>query len=168
MGDSFVQVTSKVAKKGDGFDGFGAPDPFNQNDDDQVDQGEPNAPDAENPNEDANMVSDDEENDDDSFVQIASKAALVAPVAVAKSPPLAAKKVQGHVTLSVDQQKTMHSGCVSACKPSPVESKCVTACEVAMYKCIDETGPNETPKDTKACSEKALKLYEETKGIEKK
>merc|ERR1719482_1439767 len=70
--DSFVQVSSK-AKKGDGFDGFGAPDPFNQNDDDQVDQGEPNAPDAENPNEDANMVSDGEEDDDDSFVQVASK-----------------------------------------------------------------------------------------------
>ena len=41
--DSFVQLASKkVAKRGDGFDGFGAPDPFNQNDDDQVDQGEPN------------------------------------------------------------------------------------------------------------------------------
>merc|ERR1719215_141499 len=69
---SFLQVTSK---KGDGFDGFGSPDPFNQNDDDQVDQGEPNAPDAENPNEDANMVSDDEENDDDAFVQVTSKVA---------------------------------------------------------------------------------------------
>merc|ERR550537_1403749 len=65
----------KVRKKGDGFDGFGAPDPFNQNDDDQVDQGEPNAPDAENPNEDANMVTEDEANeDDDSFVQLSSKA----------------------------------------------------------------------------------------------
>merc|ERR1719424_1948246 len=64
----------KTAKKGDGFDGFGAPDPFNQNDDDEVDQGEPNAPDKEDPNEDANMVSDAEANeDDDSFVQLASK-----------------------------------------------------------------------------------------------
>ena len=27
-----------MQNKGDGFDGFGAPDPFNQNDDDQVDQ----------------------------------------------------------------------------------------------------------------------------------
>jgi len=72
--DSFVQLSSK-AKRGDGFDGFGAPDPFNQNDDDQVDQGEPNAPDAENPNEDANMVTEDEANeDDDSFVQLSSKA----------------------------------------------------------------------------------------------
>merc|ERR1719456_746848 len=72
--DSFVQVASKV-KKGDGFDGFGTPDPFNQNDDDQVDQGEPNAPDQENPNDDANMVSDDDDDsdDDDSFVQTASK-----------------------------------------------------------------------------------------------
>merc|ERR1719401_571340 len=71
--DSFVQMASrKVAKKGDGFDGFGTPDPFNQNDDDQVDQGEPNAPDQENPNDDANMVSDDD-SDDDSFVQMASK-----------------------------------------------------------------------------------------------
>jgi hypothetical protein len=32
--------------------------PFNQNDDDQVDAGEPNAPSAENPNDAANMVSD--------------------------------------------------------------------------------------------------------------
>merc|ERR1719389_1117845 len=72
--DSFVQVSSRTSR-GDGFDGFGAPDPFNQNDDDQVDQGEPNAPDAENPNEDANMVSDGEEEDDDSFVQVASKVA---------------------------------------------------------------------------------------------
>merc|ERR1719396_303687 len=71
--DSFVQVAAKkVAKKGDGFDGFGTPDPFNQNDDDQVDAGEPNAPDQENPNDDANMVSDDD-SDDDSFVQLASK-----------------------------------------------------------------------------------------------
>merc|ERR1719359_2596545 len=71
--DSFVQVASKKAR-GDGFDGFGTPDPFNQNDDDQVDQGEPNAPETENPNEDANMVSEDEEDDDDSFVQVSSKA----------------------------------------------------------------------------------------------
>merc|ERR1712216_759220 len=70
--DSFVQVSSKkVSKKGDGFDGFGAPDPFNQNDDDEVDQGEPNAPVKENPNDDANMVSGD--GDDDSFVQVSSK-----------------------------------------------------------------------------------------------
>merc|ERR1719258_781551 len=72
--DSFVQLSSKkVAKKGDGFDGFGTPDPFNQNDDDQVDAGEPNAPEQENPNDDANMVSDDDSDDDDSFVQVASK-----------------------------------------------------------------------------------------------
>merc|ERR1719158_2371705 len=35
--DSFVQVASKT-KKGDGFDGFGTPDPFNVNDDDQVER----------------------------------------------------------------------------------------------------------------------------------
>merc|ERR1719451_131166 len=69
---SFLQV--KKVQKGDGFDGFGTPDPFNQNDDDEVDAGEPNAPDQENPNEDANMVSDEEaDDDDDSFVQVASK-----------------------------------------------------------------------------------------------
>merc|ERR1719502_1122213 len=71
--DSFVQVASKVTKKGDGFDGFGSPDPFNQNDDDQVDAGEPNAPPKDNPNDDENMVSEDEANDDNSFVQVASK-----------------------------------------------------------------------------------------------
>jgi hypothetical protein len=72
------------------------------------------------------------------------------------------------VKLTVEQQKLAHSGCVSACSPSPVESKCVTACEVTMMKCIDETGPNETPKDTKSCEDKTLKLYTETKGVEKK
>lgn len=87
---------------------------------------------------------------------------------VAKAAPLAAKKVAGSVKMSVEQQRTMHSGCVSACKPSPVESKCVTACEAAMYKCIDETGPNETPKDTKKCQDGVLKLYQDTKGVEKK
>merc|ERR1719352_194417 len=66
-GLSFLQT------KGDGFDGFGAPDPFNQNDDDEVDQGEPNAPEQENPNEDENMVSDEDADDDDSFVQTGSK-----------------------------------------------------------------------------------------------
>merc|ERR1719238_323328 len=72
--DSFVQVGSKLAKKGDGFDGFGTPDPFNRNDDDEVDQGEPNAPSNENPDEDPNMVSAGDE-DDDSFVQVGSKLA---------------------------------------------------------------------------------------------
>merc|ERR1719486_1618216 len=70
--DSFVQVGSKV-KKGDGFDGFGTPDPFNQNDDDKVDAGEPNAPDQEDTNKDENMVTEEEANDDDSFVQVGSK-----------------------------------------------------------------------------------------------
>merc|ERR1719472_518710 len=71
--DSFVQVASKATKKGDGFDGFGTPDPFNQNDDDQVDAGEPNAPDQEDTNKDENMVTEEEANDDDSFVQVGSK-----------------------------------------------------------------------------------------------
>ena len=67
-------IQESCNKKGDGFDGFGAPDPFKQNDDDQVDQGEPNAPNAESPNEDANMISDDEANEgDSSLVQLASK-----------------------------------------------------------------------------------------------
>merc|ERR1719157_78470 len=73
--ESFVQVASKKVAKGDGFDGFGAPDPFNQNDDDQVDAGEPNAPDQVDPNDDANMVSDDDSDDDESFVQVKSKVA---------------------------------------------------------------------------------------------
>merc|ERR1719217_1587490 len=55
-------------------------------------------------------------------------------------------------------------GCLAACHPSPVESKCVTACEVDAYQCIDETGPNETPEDTKKCMDKILKHYQETKG----
>jgi len=61
--------------------------------------------------------------------------------------------------LTVDQQQHMHSGCVDACHSSQVESKCVTACEAAMYACIDHTGPAETPKDTDACQAKVLKQY---------
>merc|ERR1719265_1484832 len=67
-----------------------------------------------------------------------------------------------------EQRKAGHSECVAACGPSPTESKCVTACEVAVYKCIDHTGPNENEEDTKKCIDKALKLYQETKGLEKK
>jgi hypothetical protein len=73
LGRPFAPVAKKVAKKGDRFHGFGKPVPFNQNDDDQVDAGEPNAPAAENPNDDANKVSDDDDSDDVSFVQVASK-----------------------------------------------------------------------------------------------
>merc|ERR1719446_1852625 len=60
----------------------------------------------------------------------------------------------------------MHFGCVEACKPSPVESKCVTACEAKMYGCIDHTGPNETPEDTEKCQSEVLKLYTQKKGAE--
>merc|ERR1719486_609830 len=44
----------------------------------------------------------------------------------------------------------MHWGCVNACKPSPVEAKCVTNCESAMYKCIDELVPTRLPKIQKS------------------
>merc|ERR1719335_1780293 len=67
--DSFAQIASKVTKKGDGFDGFGSPDPFNRNEDDKVDAGEPNAP-EQNPDADPNMVSNDG-GDDESFAQMA-------------------------------------------------------------------------------------------------
>jgi len=46
---------------------------------------------------------------------------------------------------------------VKACQPSPVESKCVTACEAAHYQCLDV-----------ACQEANLKKFTETKGIEVK
>jgi len=70
--------------------------------------------------------------------------------------------------LTVDQQQHMHSGCVDACHSSQVESKCVTACEAAMYACIDHTGPAETPKDTDACQAKVLKQYKESKRTKSK
>merc|ERR1719230_537248 len=69
--------------------------------------------------------------------------------------------VSPHVQLNAEQQQHMHFGCVEACKPSPVESKCVTDCEAKMYGCIDHTGPNETPEDTEACQAKVL---EDTKA----
>ena len=50
---------------------FGTPDPSNQNDHDQVDAGEPNAPAKEDPNDDANKVSDDDDSDDPSYVKLA-------------------------------------------------------------------------------------------------
>merc|ERR1719236_61344 len=62
----------------------------------------------------------------------------------------------------------MHSGCVDACHSSQVESKCVTACEAAMYACIDHTGPAETPKDTDACQAKVLKQYKDSKRTKSK
>ena len=48
----------QVGEEGDGFDYFSTPDLFNQNDDNQADVGEPNSTDRENPNGDANAVSD--------------------------------------------------------------------------------------------------------------
>merc|ERR1719352_1842066 len=70
-----MQVAAKRSKKNPGFDGFGAPDPFNRNDDDEVDAGEPNAPEAHDSSDDANMVTEEQANaeDDDSFVQVGSK-----------------------------------------------------------------------------------------------
>merc|ERR1719352_1867957 len=67
-----MQVAAKRSKKNPGFDGFGAPDPFNRNDDDEVDQGEPNAPVDHDSSDDANMVTEEQANaeDDDSFLQM--------------------------------------------------------------------------------------------------
>merc|ERR550537_1853253 len=60
-------------------------------------------------------------------------------------------------------------GCVAACKPpSPVDSHCVTDCQQDMYQCIDETGPKENEKNTKACQDKVLKMYTDTKGLPEK
>merc|ERR1719498_1830845 len=72
--DSFMQI--KV-KREPGFDGFGPPDPFNRNDDDEIDAGEPNAPEDHDSSDDANMVTEEQANaeDDDSFMQLASKRA---------------------------------------------------------------------------------------------
>merc|ERR1711924_527332 len=94
--------------------------------------------------------------------------ALVAHAAPAADKKVAPVAVTKHVQFTAEQQKHMHFGCVSACHPSPVESKCVTACEAESYRCIDETGPNENEDDTKKCQDKVLKHYQETKGIEKK
>ena len=60
-------------KRGDGFDGFGKRVLSNQNDDAQDDAGESNAPVAENPDDDANKVSDDDDSDDVSFVEVSPK-----------------------------------------------------------------------------------------------
>jgi len=78
------------------------------------------------------------------------KAALIG----APETPLAASKP---LQLSADDKKTAHFGCVKACTPGPVESKCVTACEAAHYQCIDVT-----------CQEASLKHFQDTKGVEKK
>merc|ERR1719473_791667 len=78
-----MQLARKSAKQSPGFDGFGAPDPFNRNDDDEVDQGEPNAPEQHDPeDDDQNMVTEQEaaaEDDDDSFMQLARKSAQKSP-----------------------------------------------------------------------------------------
>merc|ERR1711865_433900 len=61
------------------------------------------------------------------------------------------------VQLSTEAKKVGHWGCVRACTPSPVESRCVTACEAEHYGCLDAV-----------CQAKVLKHYQDTKGIEKK
>ena len=61
-------AAKKVAKKK-----VAAKKVANQNDDDQVDTGESNAPAAENPTDDANIVLDEHDNDDYSFVQVANQ-----------------------------------------------------------------------------------------------
>jgi len=86
--------------------------------------------------------------------------------AAPKAVPLVAKVDNKQVHLNVaENKKTMHFGCVSACEPSPIESKCATACEAEAYRCIDETGPNETPEDTKKCQDKVIANYQKTKGL---
>jgi hypothetical protein len=73
--DSLVQGASKVAKKGEGFDGSGTPDPFNQNDDDQGEED----PDPFSQNDDDqgeedpdpfNQNDDDQDADFDDFLKI--------------------------------------------------------------------------------------------------
>ena len=73
--DSFMQVASEVTKNGEGFDGFGTPDPYNKIDDGGVDAGQPNIP----PRDEGaishnypNVVTVDDDSDD-TFVQVASK-----------------------------------------------------------------------------------------------
>lgn len=69
--ESFVQVSSKVARKGSGFDGFGDPNEFNRDDEDEVDAGQPNMPPADDASDDdANMVTEQDVDDDDAFVQL--------------------------------------------------------------------------------------------------
>jgi len=72
-GESVVQAVSKVVKTSEGFDGLGTPDTFNQNNGDQVDQGAPNTPDHEDPNDDDSTVSADGDADDDALAQVVSK-----------------------------------------------------------------------------------------------
>jgi hypothetical protein len=99
---------------------------------------------------------------------ILAQAAFVSLRKPTDAAPLATKPAAGHVVMTAEQKKAAHSGCMSACSPTPVEAKCVTECETAMYRCIDETGPNETPKDTDKCQAGVLKLYTDTKGVAKK
>merc|ERR1719181_466529 len=69
--DSFAQLKAKITKKGNGFDGFGSPEPFNHDDDDEVDAGEPNSPPQSSGQDDPNMIHEGEE--DDSFAQLKAK-----------------------------------------------------------------------------------------------
>merc|ERR1711934_1145457 len=85
------------------------------------------------------------------------KAALVKVVGAPLTAKTSAQTSQKPMALTADQKKAAHWGCVDACKPSPVESKCVTGCEAAYYQCNDVT-----------CQQQVLTKFKETKGIEKK
>merc|ERR1740138_322132 len=85
------------------------------------------------------------------------KAALVKVVGAPLTAKTSAQTSQKPMALTADQKKAAHWGCVDACKPSPVESKCITGCEAEYYQCNDAT-----------CQQKVLANYKETKGIVKK
>merc|ERR1719454_747457 len=81
---------------------------------------------------------------------------------MAQAAPLHTAPATQHMHFTAQQLKETKFGCEDACKPpSPVDSRCVTDCQQDMYQCIDETGPNENEKNTKACQEKVMKKYDE-------
>merc|ERR1711959_206731 len=86
----------------------------------------------------------------------AAKAAAEAKIEEEKA-KAAAEAKKAAASAVAEKQKAAHFGCVQACEPEIVESKCVTQCEAEYYQCGD-----------KKCQKKVLAHYKETKGIDKK
>merc|ERR1711959_24592 len=86
----------------------------------------------------------------------AAKAAAEAKMEEEKARAAAEAKKAAALAVA-EKQKAAHFGCVQACEPEIVESKCVTQCEAEYYQCGD-----------KKCQKKVLAHYKETKGIDKK
>jgi len=62
----------------------------------------------------------------------------------------------------------LHWGCVSACGPHPINSMCVTECEVDMYQCIDKGDAGDSKMHVDKCQNAVLEKVAKENGVTRK